>query len=193
MNRRLLWAVFAIGLALVIVPFAVDNYRQVNSLPDFRLFTVFFVVPGVLLILIAGYGLFREQAPGAICLPPPRPPHARMSKPIPHPLPDDLVELIARALPRPERADEDQAARPVARGRGDCSRTDRARSERRSRTSPSISASCSEAGSSPAANKATSPTTEVVDEGIFSLCEAVCGRLHDEAEALRELVTGVSA
>ena len=36
----------------------VDNYRQVNSLPDFRLFTVFFVVPGTLLILIAGYGLF---------------------------------------------------------------------------------------------------------------------------------------
>jgi hypothetical protein len=36
----------------------VDNYRQVNSLPDFRLFTVFFVVPGTLLILIAAYGLF---------------------------------------------------------------------------------------------------------------------------------------
>ena len=36
----------------------VDNYRQVNSLPDFRLFTVFFVVPGVLLVLLAGYGLF---------------------------------------------------------------------------------------------------------------------------------------
>jgi hypothetical protein len=38
----------------------VDNYRQVNSLPDFRLFTLFFVVPGALLILLAGYGLFGE-------------------------------------------------------------------------------------------------------------------------------------
>jgi hypothetical protein len=38
----------------------VDDYRQVNSLPDFRLFTVFFVVPGLLLTLIAGYGLFGE-------------------------------------------------------------------------------------------------------------------------------------
>jgi hypothetical protein len=38
----------------------VENYRQVNSLPDFRLFTVFFLVPGVLLILIAGHGLFGE-------------------------------------------------------------------------------------------------------------------------------------
>jgi hypothetical protein len=36
----------------------VDNYRQVNSLPDFRLFSVFFIVPGLLLVLIAGYGLF---------------------------------------------------------------------------------------------------------------------------------------
>jgi hypothetical protein len=35
----------------------VDNYRQVDSLPDFRLFTWFFVVPGVLLVLLAGYGL----------------------------------------------------------------------------------------------------------------------------------------
>lgn len=45
----------------------VDNYRQVNSLPDFRLFTVFFVVPGILLILLAGWGLFgatvREHNP----------------------------------------------------------------------------------------------------------------------------------
>ena len=36
----------------------VDNYEQVNSLPDFRLFSAFFVIPGALLILIAGYGLF---------------------------------------------------------------------------------------------------------------------------------------
>lgn len=42
----------------------VDNYRQVNSLPDFRLFTVFFVVPGVLLILLASYGLFGERLKG---------------------------------------------------------------------------------------------------------------------------------
>jgi hypothetical protein len=39
----------------------VDNYAQVNSLPDFRLFTVFFIVPGALLILLAGYGLFGSS------------------------------------------------------------------------------------------------------------------------------------
>jgi hypothetical protein len=35
-----------------------DNYKQVNSLPDFRLFTLFFVVPGALIVLLAGYGVF---------------------------------------------------------------------------------------------------------------------------------------
>jgi hypothetical protein len=39
----------------------VNNYKQVNSLPDFRLFTVFFVVPGVLLILLAGSGLLGDR------------------------------------------------------------------------------------------------------------------------------------
>jgi hypothetical protein len=39
----------------------VDNYRQVNSLPDFRLFTVFFIVPGVLLIVLAAWGLYSKQ------------------------------------------------------------------------------------------------------------------------------------
>jgi hypothetical protein len=36
----------------------VTNYQQVNSLPDFRLFTWFFVLPGALLVLLAGIGLF---------------------------------------------------------------------------------------------------------------------------------------
>jgi hypothetical protein len=44
----------------------VDNYRQVSSLPDFRLFTVFFAVPGALLILLAGYGLFGSSLRGRI-------------------------------------------------------------------------------------------------------------------------------
>jgi hypothetical protein len=39
----------------------VDNYEQVSSLPDFRLFTVFFVVPGALLTLLAGFALFGDR------------------------------------------------------------------------------------------------------------------------------------
>ena len=46
----------------------VDNYRQVNSLPSFRLFTWFFVVPGVLLIALAGFGLTTGRARKSMAL-----------------------------------------------------------------------------------------------------------------------------
>jgi len=52
MTRKTLWAVLAIGLALVIAPF--------------RLFTVFFVVPGALLLLLSGYDLFGRAIAGRI-------------------------------------------------------------------------------------------------------------------------------
>lgn len=39
----------------------VNDYRQVSSLPSFRLFTWFFVVPGALLILLAGIGLYGGE------------------------------------------------------------------------------------------------------------------------------------
>jgi len=41
----------------------VDNYEQVSSLPNFNLFTFFFMVPGALLVTLAGIGLLagREQ------------------------------------------------------------------------------------------------------------------------------------
>jgi hypothetical protein len=39
----------------------VDNYRDVNSLPSFRLFAWFFVIPGVLLIAISGFGLWTGR------------------------------------------------------------------------------------------------------------------------------------
>ena len=44
----------------------VDNYQQVSSLPDFRLFSVFFIVPGALLVLLAGLGLFGERVSSRI-------------------------------------------------------------------------------------------------------------------------------
>jgi hypothetical protein len=57
----------------------VDNYSKVNSLPSVRLFTWFFVVPGVLLMLNAGYGLWgcpREDVEGR----PPRHPNPRLMR-----------------------------------------------------------------------------------------------------------------
>ena len=39
----------------------IDNYASVDSLPNFNLFTWFFVIPGLLLFLLAGYGLWHEH------------------------------------------------------------------------------------------------------------------------------------
>jgi hypothetical protein len=39
----------------------VQDYKQVNSLPDFRLFTWFFVIPGLLLVLLASIGLAQGR------------------------------------------------------------------------------------------------------------------------------------
>lgn len=44
----------------------VDNYEQVNSLPDFRLFSVYFIVPGVLLVALAVSALFGPALAGKI-------------------------------------------------------------------------------------------------------------------------------
>lgn len=39
----------------------VNDYASVDSLPNFNLFTWFFAVPGVLLMLLAGWGLWHEH------------------------------------------------------------------------------------------------------------------------------------
>ena len=38
-----------------------ENYDKVASLPDFRLFTWFFVIPGVLIVALAAFGLFGNR------------------------------------------------------------------------------------------------------------------------------------
>jgi hypothetical protein len=39
----------------------VSDYQSVDSLPNFNLFTWFFVIPGILLVVLAGYGLWHEH------------------------------------------------------------------------------------------------------------------------------------
>jgi len=40
----------------------VNDFRQVNSLPSFNLFAWFFIVPGIVLVLLAGAGLWTGGA-----------------------------------------------------------------------------------------------------------------------------------
>ncbi|HSH10989.1 MAG TPA: hypothetical protein VLA10_04315 [Ilumatobacter sp.] len=37
------------------------NYDEIAGLPDFRLFTWFFLVPGVVLVGLAAFGLFGKR------------------------------------------------------------------------------------------------------------------------------------
>ena len=115
------------------------NYKQVNSLPDFRLFTWFFVVPARCSSCSPATACSATRSPRRAhrsTIAQGRRRHERIvgsahgqreRARIAHPLPDDLVELIAAPLPRARRSDADQAARPLARGRGDRGRADRAR------------------------------------------------------------------
>jgi hypothetical protein len=49
----------------------VGNYAKIDSLPNFRLFTWFFVIPGVLLVLLAGWPLVTERRGRAVVAPAP--------------------------------------------------------------------------------------------------------------------------
>lgn len=47
----------------------VANYASIDSLPNFRLFTWFFVIPGALLVLLAGWPLFATRSEPATVIP----------------------------------------------------------------------------------------------------------------------------
>lgn len=49
----------------------VTNYEKIDALPNFRLFTWFFVIPGILLVLLGGWGLIsgRREASTPVARP----------------------------------------------------------------------------------------------------------------------------
>lgn len=46
----------------------VDNYDKIDALPNFRLFTWFFLVPGLALVVLAGFGLAPRDEKGHVTL-----------------------------------------------------------------------------------------------------------------------------
>ncbi len=54
------------------------NYASVDAMPRMSLFPWFFVIPGILVLLLAGYGLLAEWKPGTFHLP------SFHHRPIPH-------------------------------------------------------------------------------------------------------------
>ncbi len=110
---------------------------------------------------------------------------------LPHPLPDDLVELIARrfrVIGEPMRIRLLDRLRDGEATVGDLS-------EALSASQQNISkhlAVLADVGILSRRKEGNHVYYRVVDEGVFALCEAVCGSVQQQLRSLNELVTGVT-
>ena len=110
---------------------------------------------------------------------------------LPHPLPDDLVELIARRF---RAIGEPMRIRLLDRLR-DGEATVGELSEALSASQQNISkhlAVLADVGILGRRKEGNHVYYRVVDEGVFALCEAVCGSVQQQLRSLNELVTGVT-
>jgi DNA-binding transcriptional ArsR family regulator len=110
---------------------------------------------------------------------------------LPHPLPDDLVELIARRF---RVIGEPMRIRLLDRLR-DGEATVGELSEALSASQQNISkhlAVLADVGILGRRKEGNHVYYRVVDEGVFALCEAVCGSVQQQLRSLNELVTGVA-
>ena len=108
---------------------------------------------------------------------------------LPHPLPDDLVELIARRF---RVIGEPMRIRLLDRLR-DGEATVGELSEALSASQQNISkhlAVLADVGILGRRKEGNHVYYRVVDEGVFALCEAVCGSVQQQLRSLNELVTG---
>lgn len=108
---------------------------------------------------------------------------------LPHPLPDDLVELIARRF---RVIGEPMRIRLLDRLREDeATVSDLADALSASQQNISkhlaVLADVGIVGRRKAGNHVY---YRIVDEGVFALCEQVCGSVQEQLRALHELVTG---
>jgi DNA-binding transcriptional ArsR family regulator len=109
---------------------------------------------------------------------------------IPHPLPDDLIELIARrfrVLADPTRIKLLDRLRP---GEATVQELTQAIGTTQQNVSKHLGVllQADIVGRRKAGNYSC---YSIVDEGVFALCEDVCGTLTKQLESLRQVVAGV--
>jgi DNA-binding transcriptional ArsR family regulator len=112
--------------------------------------------------------------------------------PLPHPLPDELVELIARRF---RVIGEPMRIRLLDRLR-EGEATVNELSEALGATQQNVSkhlAVLTEVGILGRRKAGTHVYYRIVDEVVFALCEQVCGSVQQQLRALNELVEGVSS
>ena len=111
--------------------------------------------------------------------------------PLPHPLPDDLVELIARrfrVLGEPMRI---KLLDRLREGEASVNELSEALDASQQNISKHL-AVLAEVGILGRRKKGTYVYYGIVDEGVFALCDQVCGSVQQQLRALSELVEGVS-
>jgi DNA-binding transcriptional ArsR family regulator len=111
---------------------------------------------------------------------------------LPHPVPDDLVELIARrfrVLAEPMRIKLLDRLRE-----GEASVNELAEQLEASQQNVSKHLTVlAEAGILGRRKDGTHVYYRIVDDGVFGLCEQVCGSLQEQLRTLNELVGGASS
>ena len=110
---------------------------------------------------------------------------------LPHPLPDDLVELIARRF---RAIGEQMRIRLLDRLR-DGEATVGELSEATSASQQNMSqhlAVLADAGILGRRKEGNRVYYRIVDEGVFALCEQVCDSVQQQLRSLNELVAGVT-
>ena len=110
---------------------------------------------------------------------------------LPHPLPDDLVELIARrfrVIGEPMRI---RLLDRLREGEATVGELSEALDASQQNISKHL-AVLAEVGILGRRKQGNRVYYRVVDEGVFALCEDVCGSLQQQLRALNELVAGAN-
>jgi DNA-binding transcriptional ArsR family regulator len=113
-----------------------------------------------------------------------------LSVPLPHPLPDDLAELIARrfrVLGEPMRV---RLLDRLREGEATVGELSEALSTSQQNVSKHLSV-LADAGILGRRKQGNHVYYRIVDEGIFALCEEVCGSVQQQLRTLNELVQGL--
>jgi DNA-binding transcriptional ArsR family regulator len=111
---------------------------------------------------------------------------------LPHPLPDDLVELIARrfrAIGEPMRI---RLLDQLREGEATVGELSEALAASQQNVSKHL-AVLADAGILGRRKEGNRVYYRIVDEGVFALCEAVCGSVQEQLRTLSELVAGASS
>jgi DNA-binding transcriptional ArsR family regulator len=111
---------------------------------------------------------------------------------LPHPLPDELAELIARrfrVMGEPMRI---RLLDRLREGEASVNELTEALGASQQNVSKHL-AVLAEVGILGRRKEGTHVYYRIVDEGVFALCEQVCGSVQQQLRALNELVEGVSS